>query len=89
VKCFFALDFNDHAAFYHQVRPESAIEADRLVNQGYGLLALNPHPEVAELIGEAGFVGRFEQAWSERAVNVHRGSDDFGSEVEGAHFHQS
>jgi hypothetical protein len=77
----FAFYFDDQNAIDDHVGSEATIQLHTFIEQWHRFLALDPHFEDLQLMGEAGFVSRFQKSGAEFAVYLDRRTDDLSRRV--------
>src|SRR5215216_5062878 len=70
------LDFDEQGLLDDEVSSVSAVKLQALVDQANRALSFKRQSPKHELMAQALFVGRFEQAWTQMAVYLDAGSDD-------------
>jgi hypothetical protein len=76
-----SLQFDNHGILHEQINPVTDIESNFIINHRETYLRQRFHAALSKLVGKAGFISRFQQAGTERAVNLHGGCDDAGSNL--------
>jgi hypothetical protein len=71
------LDFHDHGSLNNEIESISAIHSDIAVHQWQGNLTFNHQLALLDFERQTRLIGGFEQSWSEFAVNLNRGVNDF------------
>ena len=67
----------EHQLFFHDdIEPITGVEWHFLVNNRQFQLPLKVNLSKPEFMAKAGLIGRLEQSWSERTMNLDRCADD-------------
>jgi hypothetical protein len=75
-QAFDRLDFDNKLMVNHDVHPIAAIEANVLVANGKGYLALIAYAALFHIEAQALFVSRLQKTWAEVSMNLDRKPDD-------------
>src|SRR5260370_38505560 len=78
---FFALEFNHHFAFDHEISTETAVELHRFVHKRHRVLSLDFFTQGFQFVSETFFICRFEQSRPQPPMYLDRGSDNFIGEA--------
>ena len=85
MKCFFAFEFDHNRVVHDKIGTEATIQFDGAVEHRDRSLALDLKAPHLKFVGDAGFVGGFEQPWPECAMHGDRGTDNAGGDLRGMH----
>ena len=75
----YRLDFDDQAAFHHEVKAIAAVEVKAFAPQRNRDLTLNAKSTQAQLVRQAVLVGRLQQPGTDVTVDFDAGGDDLPS----------
>ena len=80
---FLALEFDHDSTFYNKVCAKTTLHLYGFIYQRDSFLSFHSESEFFEFVRKADFVGGFEQAWTEPAVNFDRSADNGSRKVVG------